>query len=374
MSRNIVGYLLAALIAGIAAWFYLNFERVAVREHVGLRGEAAVNPLLALTRLVERMGVQARSAQRVEDLDALEASATVFLPAPRRGYSTPQLQRLARWIEAGGHLIVEAARPQAPDELLDKLDVSRKEGPVSFRGWLAEVNVAGAKPLRVQLKTSMELVDGDPQRTRFVSKDADGTHLLHFAYGRGRVTVLPSFAFMTNDAIGQDDHAELAWRLVQLAPATSMVMIAPQAGRPSLFRWLAREARAPLIALFVLLLLWAWRAGTRFGPVLPEPGRERRRLLDHLRASGRFLWRSGEASQLLAAARETCLQKIARTRPGLIELPPGERDARLATLTGLASRDIALAFSGEPGTPAAFTAIVRTLQQIEEQLTRRLTA
>jgi hypothetical protein len=224
------------------------------------------------------------------------------------------------------------------------------------------------------LVRSIELVDEEPQRTRHVSKDAHGTHVLHFDQGRGHVTVLPSIAFMANDAIDKNDHAELAWRLVQLAPATTAVVVAPRLVRPSLWKWLEREARAPLLAALALVIAWAWRAGSRFGPVEPEPARERKRLLDHLRASGRFLWRAGEASRLLAAARETCLHRIARARPVLAELPPRERAQRLAKLTGIELHDVHEAFGGNPTTPAAFTAAVSTLQQIEAKLTRKLTA
>lgn len=374
MNRTVASYLLGAFIVALAAWFYVSFERVAEREHVGPTGEAARNPYLALTRLIERMGVEARSAQRVEELDALPSSATVILRTGRQGYSTAQIERLVEWINAGGHLIVEAERAEIQDDLLDELGVSREDGPVAFRDKPAVVSLPGAKPLRAQLRRAMALTADEPQRTRHVSRDDHGTHVLHLTYDRGRVTVLPSLAFMTNDTVGENDHAELAWRLVQLAPATSTVVIAPRLARPSLARWLTHEARAPLIAATVLLLLWAWRAGARFGPIEPEPTRERRRLLDHLRASGRFLWRSGASSRLLGAAREACLQKIARTRPALLSLPPNERAARLSALTGLALRDIDLAWSGEPQTPAAFTAAIRTLQQIEEQLTRKLTA
>jgi hypothetical protein len=296
----------------------------------------------------------------------------VILQTGRLGYSRAQVERLVERVEQGGHLVVEAEGVETADALLDALKVTRQEGPMGYREKPAEVHLPGAQPLRAQLMRPMELVDNAPRRTRHVSKDGHGTHVLHFGYGRGHVTVLPSLAFMTNVAIGESDHAELAWRLLQLAPRSSLVVIAPRLGRPSLREWLAREARAPLIATAALLLLWGWRAAARFGPVEPEPTRERRRLLDHLRASGRFLWRSGEASRLLAAARETCLQRIARTRPGLVELPPGERANRLAVLTGLPLRDIDLAWSDDPATPAAFTAAVRTLQQIEEQLTRKV--
>jgi hypothetical protein len=374
MSRTVIGYLLGAFLIAGAVWFYLNFERVSEREHVGLQGEAARNPLLALTRLIERMGGEARSARRVEELDQVEPGATVILQTGREGYSSAQLERLVEWVGQGGHLVVEAEDVATPDALLDALKVARQKGPMGYREKPAEVHLPGAKALRVELMRPMELVDHEAQRTRHVSKDGHGTHVLHFGYGGGRVTVLPSLAFMTNVAIGENDHAELAWRLLQIAPRTALVVIAPRLGRPSLREWLAREARPPLMATAALLLLWGWRAAARFGPVEPEPPRERRRLLDHLQASGRFLWRAGEASRLLSAARETCLHKISRTRPGLVELPPAERAGRLAVLTGLPQRDIELAWSDEPATPAAFTAAVRTLQQIEEQLTRKVTA
>ncbi len=374
MNRTFVGYLLGALIVAGAVWFYSHFERVTEREHVGFQGEAARNPLLALTRLFERMGVNARSAQRVEELGAVEPSATIILPAGRLGYSSTRVERLIRWVGDGGHLIVEAERPEAADAVLDKLEVSRTEGAVAFREKPAEVSLPGTRRLRAQLVRSIELADREPQRTRHVSKDGHGTHVLHFGHGRGRVTVLPSIAFMANDAIDKNDHADLAWRLVQLASETTTVVLAPRLGRLSLWKWLEREARAPLLAAFALVIVWAWRAAARFGPVEPEPTRERRRLLDHLRASGRFLWRAGEASRLLATARETCLHRIARTRPALADLPPAERAERLAKLTGLELRDVHQAFGSEPATPASFTAAVSTLQQIEVKLTRKLTA
>lgn len=223
------------------------------------------------------------------------------------------------------------------------------------------------------MSTPFEIIDREPARTRFVEKARVGTIVLHLAAGRGRVTVVPSMGFMTNSAIGEHDHAAFAWELTSLVPGTSTVVIAPHFDPPSIFEWLWENARAALAALAAVLIVWGWRAARRFGPIEPEPTRERRRLLDHLRASGRFLWRADAEPQLLAAARETCLHKIARTRPALLDLQPGERAERLAVLTDLPRSDILHALIAEPDTPAGFTAAVRTLQQIEEKLTRKPT-
>lgn len=373
MKRTAVISVLAALLIAGALWFYTSFERVSEREHVGFRGEAARNPMLALTRLMERMGVKVRSSGKTTDLDQLEAAATMLLPAGRAEFTQPRAERMAAWVAAGGYLIVQAEPLGKRDTVLDALKVGRTGAPAANRAELARVRFPQVQDLRVVMRPAITFTDDAPDRKRYVASDSDGTIVLHLVSGHGRVTVLPSFEFLGNGSIGEHDHAALAWELVRFVPGTAIIVIAPNFEHPSLVAWLAREARIALIAAAAVLLFWAWRAATRFGPVEPDRALERRRLLDHLRASGRYLWRAGAGSKLLAAARETCLQKIARTRPGLAELPPAERAGPLAKLTELPAREIELAWTAEPETPAAFTAAVRTLQQIDEKLTRKPT-
>jgi hypothetical protein len=366
-------YALGALLVALGLWFYMNFERVTVREHVGFKGEAARKPLLAFTRLLERMGVQVRAPRERLDPGELPAGATLILPSGREAYTPAHAEALHAWVAAGGHLLVKAERPRTRDSVLDALKIGRKESR-SGSPALAPVRFPHAeRSLNVQMPMSFEIVDLDPSRTRFVAKGRAGTTVLHLEVGRGRVTVVPSMAFLTNDSIGEHDHAAFAWELLRLVPETTAVVIAPHIDPPSIFTWLAGNARAALAGMAALLLAWAWRAAVRFGPAEPEPARERRRLLDHLRASGRFLWRASAEPKLLAAARETCLHRISRTRPALLDLQPGDRAERLAALTGLARGDILHALVSEPDTPAAFTAAVRTLQQVEEKLTRKPT-
>lgn len=372
MRRTWASYALGALLVVLGIWFYVNFERVPVREHVGLSGEAARNPLLAYTRFLERMGMEVRAPLDRAALAALPPGATLVLPPGRGAYPESRAEEVRSWVAGGGHLVVAAERPGTRDRVLDALEIGR--GETASPPALASVRLPHVeRPLRVQMDTGFEIVDLDPARTRFVGKGGSGTTVLHLAAGKGRVTVMPSIAFMTNPAIGEHDHAAFAWELLRFVPGTKTVVIAPHFDPPSLFMWLAENAQAALAATAALLLIWAWRAASRFGPVEPEPTRERRRLLDHLRASGRFLWRSGAAPKLLAAARETCMHKIARTRPALTDLQPGDRAERLAALTDLPRRDILHALVGEPDTPAGFTAAVRTLQQIDEKLTRKPT-
>ena len=111
--------------------------------------------------------------------------------------------------------------------------------------------------------------------------------------------------------------------------------------RLSLWQWLTEHALAVLISSAALLVLWLWRIGPRFGPVAADLPPARRRLLDHLRASGRFHWNNRGRDRLAEAAREACLARLARAHPGFAALPPGERAAQLAAYAGISEAEAA---------------------------------
>jgi hypothetical protein len=91
----------------------------------------------------------------------------------------------------------------------------------------------------------------------------------------------------------------------------------------------------------VLLALWLWSIIPRFGPVAPDQPPARRRLLDHLRASGRYFWVKGLRSRLVVAARDAALRRIARAQPDFATASQSERAARLSSLTGISKEESA---------------------------------
>ena len=373
MTRYAWAAIAAAVAVAIGVWCYANFEWVSERRYVGYRGEAARNPLLALQRLAERMGAGVTVVRRAADLDDVSAGGTLVLTRSRHGMSAARVQRLVDWVNGGGHLIVEAERPDERDALLDALRVGRSVATAPPKS--AGVRLPGADRVYAVELGGMLLTDFE---RRGAPAQPPGA-ALHFNHGAGVVTVLPSLWFVTNDAIGRNDHADFAWTLLELGPdarpaPVTRVLIAPRFESPSLVEWLLERGSPALATGLVLLVLWLWRASRLFGPVLPKQRPERRRLLDHLRASGRYQWAAGAGPRLLAGAREAALTRISRMRPGLADLPPAERVARFAELTGLARSEIDLALNGEAHSPRAFTAAVQTLQTMEEKLARRASA
>ena len=114
-----------ALVLASGIWFALSFERVNEREYVGLQGEARRNPYLAAGRMLERMGVRVVFERERIEPARLPQHAVLLLPRERFALGGEGLQALLRWVENGGHLIVEAEPPKNPDPLLALLRVER---------------------------------------------------------------------------------------------------------------------------------------------------------------------------------------------------------------------------------------------------------
>ncbi len=362
---------LAALAAVAGAWFFNNFQRVTYREWVGFQGEARRDPYLAAERLLARMGVGARRAKTPGELHELPANGTLILPDRRASITPEERARLLEWVEAGGHLIVEDENYRLPDPILEALGVTRAPTPNPQPPQrLVEVRLPHApQPMRVDMH-SLQTLDAPQATLRVSGKTA--THLLHFPRGRGQVTVLNDLQFMRNASIGANDHAEFLWQLTRFAPQTSAVIFFDHAQAPSLWGWLTDNAWAALASGAGLVLLWLWRVAPRFGPLVPDPESARRRLLDHLRASGRFQWSAGRAAELAESAREAALRHVTRAQPDFAGLGRPEREQRLAEVFGL---DVAAARRVlEPAksvAPHEFMNAMRVFQRIHDQLSRR---
>jgi len=372
MSRQAL-WTLAAVVAllGGAVWFFSNFERVPDKEWTGYHGEARRNGFLAAERLLDRMGLRVRHLKTPIELRDLAADGTLILPARRNALAPAERDRLLAWVEGGGHLIVQSENRRLPDPVLDSLGVKRapvKTPPGQRRP--AEVRLPHAPdPLKVSFASGQTLAAPEGA---FRVEERGATPLVHFKRGRGQVTALTDFGFMRNAAIGQHDHAEFLWQLVRFQPGTAAVFVFDDPQKLSLVQWLVDHAWAVLAAGALLLAAWLWRIAPRFGPMAPDPEPARRRLLDHLRASGRFQWSAGGAASLAEAAREAALRRVARAQTDFAALGPAERRARLAASFDLPAAEAERVLRRARDTsPAEFVAAMRVFQRIHERLARR---
>jgi hypothetical protein len=298
---------------------------------------------------------------------------------------------LLGWVKGGGHLIV-AARPDpsgtakgidASDPLLKALGIETQR--YGETGEVAEiVQTIADKVLESRKTTTVDFDAGEhPVEVAFTPRqrlatEADYDHLaeddlgsavLHATLGAGRVTVLCDISPLQNARIGKHDHAEFLWRLIRLGPMGRPVRIVFDEEMPALPAWLWHHAREAVIALALLLLAFMWNRVRRFGPLIDLPPPARRRLLEHIEASGQFLWRNGERPYLIEAVRRAVDAAAARRHPGWESLSPEERTGRVADVTGLPVSLVRQALSGAGhGHKHSFTHTIRDLERIRRRL------
>ena len=263
-----------------------------------------------------------------------------------------------------------AALPPEDDEVLeddenveDEEESTTTDKPKDLRQLTCVTLPGGRYPLT--LDTGTEVLHTLRAGRQPLWSDFDGMSVRVYAEGRGHVAMV-SDNYFNNQRLPRFDHAELLLGLARLNQQGRNVMLVLHADAAPWYAMLWRAAWMPLTALAVLLALLLWRAARRFGPMLPEPGTERRSLLEHIEASGNWLWRAkGGREVLLAAARQETQALLRRRAPELQQLGDDERAARLARLCNAPLIDMRSALHGPAAPhPAAFTRQIQLLQQV----------
>jgi hypothetical protein len=332
MSRRAFMLCVGGLGVALLAWFASGFERVNVKEWVQPSGEARLRPFLAAERLARRMGIGAAEVRAATKMQALAQADVLLMPNRRQELDGGRINEIVAWVKDGGHLIVEAELPGMPDPLLDRFGVKRVSAVAVFKPLQAQSD-DGAK-FSVQLAAPLKLEAAG--RRLLEASSGEDLRLVSLALGPGTVTVAVSLDFVRNRRIGELEHAALFWELLSAGNAREL-LIYSRPERLSLWSFLTENAAPAMIAAGALLVLWLWSVGPRFGPVAPDPAPARRRLLDHLRASGRFYWGRDLRARLVEASRDAALRHVARAQPDFAHLSGGERAARLAEISGLAA-------------------------------------
>lgn len=407
-SRSAGRVALVAAAAVLVALFFSSCEKRSIDIPRGYQGEASRNPYLAAQRLLERLGTPVSSAADLADAAELPPiDATLILPTARRSVGRARALQLSQWAEAGGHLIVVTWQlfddeNRSPDFVLDPLGVRQymneadEEEPESeepesdgtpplvtkvsdpeAEEEVSEPELARAifpdrdAPLEVEFDPSfrIELDEKAAEARVFEIADANGAHLVTLRHGSGLVTALTDDYFLTQPIIGDWDHAELVYRITHFAGREGPVLIVFGDEYPGALALIWRHGWMVVASGLLVLALWLWSASRRFGPIAPDPSPERRELMEHVRAAGRFQFRRGAVRALLGATRDALLVRVSERHPSLSTLAPAEQAERLADLSGIPADRVARALSFANDTEAGrFAQNVATLEKIRRSL------
>jgi hypothetical protein len=360
----LVGAAIAAGLAAAAGLFFALFEPVEIEVETGLSGAARRDPLLAARRLLAALGVPAETHHRV--VPAPDPSEAMLLVAPPGTLGTEEAALLLDWVDKGGDLI---ATPQRA--LLDAFgaevdDTVSNDDDLEESGGVLAIDPGDGRAVRVEVAPWPRLLD-PMDGADYASGPGERHVVLRYRRGQGTVTFLADATPLLNRAIGDHEHASFLWGLVTAAGRPAWVRVVWRIPREPLLAVLAERAWAALASGLVLLGAWAWRRSRRFGPLLPDPPPARRSLLEHVRASGDFLFRHGRAEALIEASRRAVQRTVAGRDPGWSGLPASEIRARLAGASGLSDDQVAAALEGSPpAEPGAFTRTIQTLEQMRK--------
>jgi hypothetical protein len=304
--------------------------------------------------------------------------------APRAGEKKSESEKSAEDEPADDDLPLDAEDlPESDDEgmagLANLAAKLRDTGPSTIEFPDDSVFAVSFKPyqnLKVMKGKGVPALPDDAA----VIDDNTGIRLIQFRDGKGRVTVMSNYDFMTWRTLGKFDHAEFLWHIVATQNAAMQggkppnVILALRDTRPGLWKWLGEHAWMVVIAAIALLLAWIARIVPRFGPMMPNASTARLSLRDHFSAIGRYVARHNGWSSLAHAARERFVKRIVRERPGLSRLNQNDLVIALEKLTAVAGSRIARALGGAVEDQRSFTDVIRTLKAIEQALEYQRTA
>ncbi len=409
MNRNgliFTGLVLIALALAVK-WFLDNNERREIEIPIGYKGEARSNSLLAARRFLKGMGIEAESIDSLLQVDSLPAGNNdVMVLAIRRDTLSPQRsEELLDWVSAGGHLVMlpkwgfDYDDNEVEDDILSKLSISAHnidyieedmeetenevdhdeemlESEAEFEfdyeyydSSLLDVSFPGEDNIVQVEYDQFQRLEYQHITPDFIIDDVYGIRLLHLRHGAGAVTVSTDLSFLDNWNIQEYNHARFFWHLVHLSGIPEKVWLAHNDDMPPLWKWLWQHLHYLLTTLALLLFFWLLGIARRFGPIKREPPPQRRRILEHIEASGHFLWTQKQPDRLMSGLQRALNKRIAALHPGWSVYDQEEKEALLASITNVAEQDVMnLLHKPSMNTAQEFTRSVQRLEAIRKSL------
>ncbi|MCB9795766.1 MAG: DUF4350 domain-containing protein [Alphaproteobacteria bacterium] len=184
--------------------------------------------------------------------------------------------------------------------------------------------------------------------------------------GAGRLIALADPSLFDNAHLDDAEHARMLWEeWADPALGVERVVVIYRVDDEDILDRLWTLAWPAVLSTLALVLVWLWGAWGRFGPLVAPPSKERRSLLEHIEATGTFLWRKGEQATMLESLRAEVLGSLSARHGGQGELSEQDRVAALAERARVDPERVRLALhGGEDKDRRAFTDTVEALQEL----------
>jgi hypothetical protein len=390
--RRLVMLLIVGLLVIFSAlatqWFYTNFEYKEVEKTTTSSAEARRNKFLAAEYYLRELGFEVESdSNRARLLETHKVYQTVFINDYGPKLSPTYIKELKAWIENGGHLILTANEFQyrnyedaksneyidydfKNNQLLNEYGIQAyNTNYYDYKAFEKGNNpshflLSDGSEVSINFSPYKELIDSNDLAT-FSLNDAYGCHLLQLDIGKGKLTVLSDNNFLSNNNIGENDHAYLLTLLSGTErSADKKILLLYNNQSDSIITLIWRHGKHACIAFLMLLILSLWSMRNRLGPILPLINFSNRNITEHLHAIARFSWRQDHGKHLLNQSRLACENALLKRYPVLKSMSTQERLDHISDILDMATEKVHSALYYEPKSTNEYINSSHNLQKL----------
>jgi hypothetical protein len=218
----------------------------------------------------------------------------------------------------------------------------------------------------VLLHDSFDDVDADTEYQPFSwSNSEHGVHMMQFEIGDGLLTLLSDPGIWTSYRIDSQDNAYLLWLL---SSHDGNFAILRSVLRDSIWTLIMNNARELVIAASLLLALWMWRSGSRFGRLLSRDLSRQRALGEYFSSVSHYLWQRRRGVHLLTPLRQAVMRRASLALGEFTRADEQGQYELLAERCELEIDAVRQAFTDSEFNEAGFVVTVRLLKHIEQSL------
>ena len=400
------------VLLGLVGWgFYWSIEFYEETEESGWSIDALRNPYLAAQKFMTRTGIEVTDVDSLTRLDELSGLGTLFFSDANQVQTPRQLAQVIDWLEQGGNVIYTADKVSENDDML----LREFSVEVDWREFDTE-DENGEKPLSETLRDYNRQIEAGKSREEIAQSLGDdevattwvqfaedigdvevafddarillhpyisdtesvieprpfswsyseyGVHMMQFEVGNGLLTIISDPGIWTSYQIDQYDHAYLLWLL---SSDEGNFAILRSVLRDSIWALMRQNASEVLIAAGLLILIWIWRTGYRFGRLVPRKLSYSRALGEHFSSISHYLWHRRQGRYLVEPLRTRVLRRASLTLGEFGQADQARQFELIAQRCDLNPEAIARAFTSADFSESSFVQTVRLLKHIEQSL------
>jgi len=371
-----VTLLIVLAAAVLALWFFGTHERVTREQWVGFQGEARANDHLAALMLLEELGIESKSEMTLTPTEWLPpVEDTLIVRLSQTLAIGDESIMLTDWVAQGGHLVLLPTWQVTQDEedflatLGFRLESSEYVARDEEEDEQAE-QLADDDSYQFNLYPSYHQIIVDDEVADFeVVERAGEVVAARRQMENGYITLTGNERRFDNHNLNDPENARLFADLVAGRIEPGVVWIIYQSSFAPLWALILRSAPFLVLALAMLLILWMWRVMPVFGPRITAEQEARRSIIEHVRASGIFVWRHDGGEHMAASSTKALLHEAESRHPGISRQPARKQAEIIAQITGMAPQKVMDVLTGHGELrQREFTQSMRKLQTIRKEL------